>query len=396
MRTSLKKKYILPSGFKSSGIWSGVRNNRIRPDTGVIMSDVPCSKAMLFTRSRLKSEHIKHAKTIKGRVSAVFANSGNANVFVGPQGGKDILLIENELCRLTGLKKGRMLFASTGIIGKRLPVKRMLARMRELVKNISDKDENFPAAIMTTDTKEKAVTCTVKLGGKTARITAAAKGAGMMAPDMATMLVFVMTDAAVSGKMLYEAAKKAADISFNRVTIDGDMSPNDTVYVLANHKAGNRPVKAHGKDFDVLSGAMKDMFYELAEEMAMDGEGATKFIRINIKNAASPGDAQKAALKAANSLLVKTAFFGEALYMGRIISALASSGAVFLPEKADVFINGRKCIEKGAEIQSKTLVREMKKRRIEITADLKAGSGEYFVLTTDLSHDYVKINADYS
>ncbi len=394
----MKKEYLLPKGFKSSGIHAGIKKGKSL-DAGLIYSDTPCEAAAFFTRNRLKSAHILHAKKIlKNNIRAVFANSGSANALTGKQGIKDLEKIIVNLSKLLKVKANTILGASTGKICKLLPVKSIIENLILLTAGLSGKDRNFPKAIMTTDTKVKTVSETLNIAGKKCIITAAAKGAGMISPDMATMLVFTMTDVNISKPMLKAAAYEAIKLSFNRITVDGDMSPNDTVYVLANARAQNKKISGYGPEYEKFKNVLCRIFYSLADDMVSDGEGTTKLIKINIKNAKDIKQAEKIARQIANSPLVKCMFFGESINPGRIISAL---GQTFEPvdiNKIALKIGNISIISGGGIILKNynKAGQELKKKRIEITLDLKAGRQDYYLLTTDLSVDYVKINADYS
>ncbi|HRU38714.1 MAG TPA: bifunctional ornithine acetyltransferase/N-acetylglutamate synthase, partial [Candidatus Goldiibacteriota bacterium] len=261
---------------------------------------------------------------------------------------------------------------------------------------LSPEDKMFPRAIMTTDLMPKFYTETVTLSGKKAVITGVAKGSGMINVHMATMLAYVMTDASVSRAMLWAAAKEALEVSFNRVTVDGDMSPNDSLFVLSNGLAGNREIREKNADYRKLSAAFKRVFYGLAEDIAYDGEGATKFIKIVVKGASSARQADRVARAIANSALVKTAFFGRSLNYGRIISAASSCGENVDPGKMALKFNGVTVFSRQRPVNEEKLKKVMKQRRIEAELYLNLGRHETFILTADFSYDYVRINADYT
>jgi glutamate N-acetyltransferase/amino-acid N-acetyltransferase len=394
----MKKTYLLPSGFASSGIHAGIKKNK-KADAGLIYSRTPCGAVGFFTKNRLKSVHIIHAKkAINSPIQAVFANSGSANVLTGKAGFSDLKAILESAAKYLSLDPSRMLGAATGKISKRIPVKKVLASMEALAGALSTHDSSFPGAIMTTDTCEKYASDVVTIGGKDVTICAVGKGAGMISPDMATMLVFCMTDAAIDRSLLRQAAFEAVKGSFNRITVDGDMSPNDTVYVLANGEAGNREIISRNADYLKFKKALASIFYSIADDMVMDGEGATKFIKVVISGARTPEQAEKIARQIANSQLVKTAFFGMSLNPGRIISAAGQTFADFDTERITLKFNGKIVIKNGGMIGKNHAVaeKELKKRRIELGLDLANGKYGCFILTSDLSYDYVKINADYN
>jgi glutamate N-acetyltransferase / amino-acid N-acetyltransferase len=394
----MKKEYILPSGFASAGIYAGIKKTK-KLDVGLIYSAEPCDAVGFFTKNSLKSVHIMAAKKIiNGKIQAVFANSGSANALTGKAGFEDLKNILVSVAKNLNLKPKQILAAATGKISKRIPVEKVVNIMTDLVSNLSTHDSSFPRSIMTTDTAEKYATEIVTINGKKVTVCAAGKGAGMISPTMATMLVFVTTDAAIDKRLLREAAFEAVKSSFNRITVDGDMSPNDTVYVLANGAAENKKIVSKSKDYMKLKKAFADVFYSIAEDMVMDGEGATKFIKLNISGAKNQLQAERVARQVANSQLVKTAFFGESLNPGRIISAAGQTFEDFNPEKITLKFNGRAIISGGKMLDANytQVSKELKKRRVEVDLNLANGKYYCFLLTTDLSYDYVKINADYS
>jgi glutamate N-acetyltransferase/amino-acid N-acetyltransferase len=394
----MKKEYILPAGFASAGIYAGIKKSK-KFDIGLIYSAEPCDAAGFFTKNRLKSVHILEAKKIiNSKIHAVFANSGSANALTGRVGHADLKFILRSVAENLNLKEGQILAAATGKISKRIPVDKVVKAMPELVSGLSTHDNSFPKAIMTTDVTQKFASEVITIGGKKVTVAAAGKGAGMISPTMATMLVFVMTDAAIDKALLKQAAFEAVESSFNRITVDGDMSPNDTVYVLANGAAGNKKITTKNADYMKVKKALQAVFYSIAEDMVMDGEGATKFIKLNISGAKTQQQAERVARQIANSQLVKTAFFGQSLNPGRIISAAGQTFEDFNPEKITLKFNGKAIITGGKMLDKnyKNVEKELKKRRIEVDLNLANGKYYCYLLTTDLSYDYVKINADYS
>ena len=394
----MNKSYTLPRGFYSSGICGGIKKNK-KYDMGLIFSAAPCVNASFFTKNKLVAAHIiLDKKNIKNPVTAVFANSGNANALNGPQGLKDIKTITAGIAKMLSVPAGSVLAASTGKISKKMDTAVIMKALPQLYSKLSNRDKNFPKAIMTTDLTVKTAAAVVDLDGKKCTITGAAKGSGMIAPDMATMLAFLMTDAAITPALLKQAGREAIEGSFNRITVDGDMSPNDTVIILANGMAGNKTIKTKSSAYNKIAAAIKKICYELAEAMVYDGEGATKFIKIQIEKAASEKQAKAVALKVANSALVKTMFFGQSMNPGRIISAVGSTLENIRIDKVVMKYNGIPIIASGEIIEAsiKKARKELKKRRIDVTLTLNAGSKKGFILTTDFSYDYVRINADYS
>ncbi len=392
----MKKAYILPKGFYSAGISGGIKKSR-GPDMGLIYSEAGCAAAVFFTTNKLKAHHIIYDRTVlKNKIRGVFANSGNANVFNGPQGYKDAETIAKKTALALEINKGSVLVSSTGRISLKMPMAKILPKIPALARALSQKDKVFPRAIMTTDLVRKVYTRVLKIGGKKVTITGAAKGSGMISVNMATMLAYVMTDAAIAAPALRSAAKEAVAVTFNRVTVDGDMSPNDSLFVLANGLAGNKEIKIKNKDYKKLVKAFKTVFYALSGDIARDGEGATKFIKVIVKNAKTEKQAAVICRAIANSPLVKTAFFGRSLNYGRIISAAGSAGENINTGKAALKFNGIEVFKSQKLTNEKKLKKVMNGRDIEVELDLKNGKKEYFLLTADFSCDYIRINADYT
>lgn len=392
----MKKTYALPKGFYSAGIYGGIKKSK-KHDMGLVYSEAGCNAAAFFTKNRLVSNHIIYDKPLlKNKIRAVFVNSGNANVFNGPQGLKDAAAIAAAVADSAEINRDSVLISSTGKISLKMPVDKILRAIPALAGALSKEDKTFPRAIMTTDLVQKVYTEKVRLSGREATVTGAAKGSGMISVNMATMLAYVMTDAAVSRAMLHSAAKEAVSVTFNRVTVDGDMSPNDTLFVLSNGMAKNPEIRSKNAEYRKLLAAFKKVFYALSEDIACDGEGATKFMKIKIKNAKTEKQAAVIARSVANSPLVKTAFFGRSLNYGRIISAAGSAGENIDTGRIGLRFNGVQVFKNQKLVNEKKLLKIMKQRRIEVELDLKAGNKEYFLLTADFSYDYVRINADYT
>jgi glutamate N-acetyltransferase/amino-acid N-acetyltransferase len=295
------------------------------------------------------------------------------------------------------ISEDRILVASTGVIGEQLRVDKIKRAVPELIRNLSsDGFSDFAHAIMTTDTTAKIVSRQGQLGEKTFTVLGVAKGSGMIRPDMATMLCFVCTDLKIAPDVLKETIVSATEHSFNKITVDGDMSTNDTVIVLANGACGATVEKSSEKS--AFQDVLDDVLFELAKMIVRDGEGATRLVEIVVKNASSDEDAKAAADAVANSLLVKTALFGEDANWGRIMAALGRSGAKVVPEKVDVYFDQIRLVQNGllsSAYLEKDAERILKQNEYVISMDLKLGNGSASVFTCDLSVDYVKINADY-
>jgi len=375
-------KAILPQGFKANGISCGIKKSR-KLDLALVFSQFPAAAAVMSTTNDIaaapvivNSAHLKAAR----KFHAVIANSGNANAFCGKTGIAAAERMSAAAARALGVKKESVFVASTGVIGRQLPVEKITAAAPALAAGLSKNGIAKAArAIMTTDKFVKAATVKFSIDKKPVTICAVAKGAGMISPDMATMLVFIVTDAAVSSAALSSALKAAVGNSFNCITVDGCMSTNDTVICLANHAAGNRPVAAGKKDSALFTFGLETVCLDLAKKMVRDGEGASKFIRIEVCGAKTRAQAKKVALSIANSNLFKTAMFASSQNVrGRIVAAAGAAGA------------GIK--EKELKIGFTSL------HRAEISVRVGIGNGRSsaVIYTSDLTHKYIKINAEYN
>ena len=288
--------------------------------------------------------------------------------------------------------------SSTGIIGRPLPVKKIINALPELIDDLSPSSMyNAASAIMTTDTFPKLISKRIRICGKTGTIAGIAKGAGMICPDMATMLCFLFTDIAVNAKTLDSALRKAVNMSLNRLTVDNETSTNDTAMLMSNGSLGNTPLTKRSPYYRKFEHALSDVTYELARMIAEDGEGATKTIEVVVKGARSESDAEKAASAIANSMLVKTAVYGKDPNWGRVISAAGASGAKLVESKIDIFFNNIKLVSKGVGTgREKAAAALLGGKEITITVDLGAGKQSAKVLTCDLTEKYIEINAHYT
>ena len=361
-----------------------------RPDTLVIVTDEPSNFAAVFTTNDIQAAPIKFSKSIKGKVCGIVANSGNANACTGEQGLKDAEEMAKIASQLTG-KEGQFLVASTGVIGEPLPMDRVKKGIEEAVKNLGKAREEEPArAIMTTDTFPKVSF----REGNGFVVGGIAKGAGMIDPAMATMLSFVATDAKVNSETLQRALKEAVDISFNAITVDGDMSTNDCVFLLSTGKSEKVIDDSNYEEFRNL---LTEVLKELAYQIVKDGEGATKIIRINVTGAKSKEQARKIARKIALSPLVKTAIFGCDPNWGRIIAAAGAASTGIKEEKVELYI-GNHLLFKGKRtdfIEEEVFKYLKENDEIVIKLNLNLGNETFEYLTCDLTYDYVKINAEY-
>ncbi|MBF0384775.1 MAG: bifunctional glutamate N-acetyltransferase/amino-acid acetyltransferase ArgJ [Candidatus Omnitrophica bacterium] len=372
-----------PKGFKANGLYCGIKRSG-KFDLSLIVSDVTASAAGIFTSNSVKAAPVlvsqKHIN--KGKARAIFVNSGNANCFTKKEGIKNAYSMAEIASVLLKSKKEEIIVSSTGIIGRQLPIEKIALGARELFKGLGKTPSHANKAalgIMTTDLKPKESAVEFSLNGKIVSIGGCAKGCGMIDPNMATMLAFITTDANISPKLLKKALIEAADMSFNCITIDGCMSTNDMAIVLANGLAGNKKITAAGKDYGIFLNALKAVCFDLAKKLVIDGEGATKFIEVKVKGARTKEQAKKAAKAVANSVLVKTAIFGENPNWGRVAQAI---GAL-----------GMKNVNDGT---LKINFSPFDKKEILIDVDLNNGKESSSAYTCDLSYEYVRINAEYN
>lgn len=391
-----------PLGFQAAGVACGLKA-KDRLDLAVIMSDRPASAAGLLTTNLVCGAPVvvtrRHLESSSRHMRAIVVNAGNSNACTGPQGEADA----EEMCQLVakgiGSDPGDVCVASTGVIGRLLPMDRVRAGVAKAVEQASPGGgDSVAQAIMTTDTVPKQAVRRIVLQGKTVSIGGVAKGAGMIAPRLATMLCFITTDAAISPDDLRPLLVRAADVSFNRVTIDGDTSTSDTLLVLANGASGINPLRPGSADHAAFGDALTEVCRELAKMIARDGEGATKFVTVQVTGAPDTGGAHRAARTVAESPLVKTAIFGGDPNWGRIAAALGRSGVPFDPDRLRIWVGGLLLFENGmpAAFDQRDAERRFKEKVITIRADLGAGRAEAEVYTCDLSYDYVKINAEYT
>jgi glutamate N-acetyltransferase/amino-acid N-acetyltransferase len=374
------KKAILPNGFMANGVASGIKKTG-KLDLALFYSLGLAKAACKFTANKIQAAPIKlNKRYLKSNkyFQAIIANSGNANCFNGRFGLRDAQETTKELARNLKINKQAILVASTGIIGRRLPLLKIKQAIPQLAQNISREGiRQAKRAIMTTDTFIKEITLKFEVGNKMVTICGIAKGSGMIAPHMATMLCFIFTDASITQGALNKALKIAVDESFNCITVDGCMSTNDSVILLANGASGNNTVDTN-KYFSLFRGALSRTCLELAKMIVKDGEGASKFIQIKVGKAKSFSEAKRIALGIANSNLFKTAIYGENPNFGRVVAAVGASG-----------INVQ---EKDLKVK----VSPLNKKEINIDVSINRGNSSAIVYTSDLTPEYVKINAGYN
>lgn len=385
-------------GFVAGAIAAGIKKKE-KNDLAIIFSEVPACAVGLFTTNRVQAAPVMlDRKRIRsGCAQAIIANSGNANACTGQNGMEAARMMTKSAGLALGVEEQLVLVASTGVIGEPLNILAVKSAIPGLAGKLGPSGFiEVAQAIMTTDTFPKVLSKQTRIGGKEFTVTALAKGAGMIRPDMATMLCFICTDMGANPEILQNVLKRAVASSFNAITIDGDTSTNDTVLMLANGISGLHLQEPSYQE--AFQAVVDELLAGLALEIVKDGEGATKLVSIKIEQATSENDARQIAFTIANSPLVKTAFFGEDANWGRIIAAVGRAGVEINPETIDIFVdsvplvrNAQGCGEEAEKAATKIL----KKNAFTITVDLNLGSKTATVQTCDLSPDYVKINANY-
>ncbi|HPQ44361.1 MAG TPA: bifunctional glutamate N-acetyltransferase/amino-acid acetyltransferase ArgJ [Syntrophales bacterium] len=392
------KDSIRVPGFSGSAVASGIKNGESK-DLALIFSEVPARATGVFTTNRFKAAPvILDMERIKqGMAQAVVVNSGNANAATGTEGDADAATMSKVVSEALGIEDRFTLVASTGIIGEKLPIEKIVSSIRPLVDGLSaDGLASFAEGIITTDRFLKIEHQKCSIAGKEVTICGIAKGAGMIEPNMATMLSFVLTDADIEYACLTRIFREAADRSLNAMTVDGCMSTNDTAIMLANGVAGNDSMGETSEDLPAFREALLTVMDSLARSIVKDGEGATKLIEIIVEEAKTVEDAKKIAYAIANSNLVKTAFFGEDPNWGRIISAAGSTGIPFSTDALELYIENMPLFMHGMGTSGKQEAAGiMKKDTIRVLVRLGMGSETFRVYTSDLSHEYVNINALY-
>lgn len=391
-------------GFRAAGVEAGVKYAN-RRDVAVIYSDYPCVAAGVFTTNRVAAAPVvvdREKLAVAPCAQAIVVNTGCANACTGAQGLEDARTIANTSAKVLGLDPAVVLVSSTGVIGTLLPVDRILAGVTQAAQRLAageEIDDQVARAIMTTDTVPKRAAVTLEIDGQKVTLGGMCKGAGMIEPMMATMLAYVTTDAAVDATWLQQALKQAADVSFNRVVVDGDESTNDTLICLANGQAGNRVIDASHPDAPRFLAALKAVCTSLAKQIVMDGEGVSKFVTVHVKGARDNGDAHLVARAIARSPLVKTSWFGLDPNWGRVICATGYSGAEVDERLVRIYYGGICAYDCGRVADDATLAQMteiMRERAFEVTVDLGLAEGEDTIYTCDLTFDYVKINAEYT
>ncbi|MBN2539216.1 MAG: bifunctional glutamate N-acetyltransferase/amino-acid acetyltransferase ArgJ [Deltaproteobacteria bacterium] len=384
-------------GFSGSSVASGIKSGGGR-DLSLIFSKVPARAAGVFTTNRFKAAPVilDMERIKRGIAQAVVVNSGNANAATGTEGDKDAATMSKVVSEALDIEDELVLVASTGIIGQKLPIEMIVRSIEPLVEGLNaDGISSFAEGIITTDRFLKIEHQRCFVGGKEVTICGIAKGAGMIEPNMATMLSFILTDADIDHGCLNSVFKESADRSFNAITVDGCMSTNDTAIMLANGVAGNSLITENSGNLLEFKEALSGVMDSLARSIVKDGEGATKLIEIIVEGAKVVADARKIAYAIANSNLVKTAFFGEDPNWGRIISAAGSTGIPFSTDSLELYIEDVPLFIHGMGTSGIQAASIMKMDNIRVLVRLGMGKETFRVYTSDLSHEYVEINALY-
>ncbi|MBT1073351.1 bifunctional glutamate N-acetyltransferase/amino-acid acetyltransferase ArgJ [Pelotalea chapellei] len=387
-------------GFQFSAIEAAIKKPG-RKDLALIFSETPATTVAVFTLNAVKAAPVLISmERIKGGKSqALLVNSGNANACTGTQGMNAARITSQMVAEGLGIPDETVQVSSTGVIGVQMPLERIKASIPALIEGLSSGTlDDIAQAIMTTDTFPKMEARSGVADGTSYCVAGVAKGAGMIMPNMATMLSFIITDAAVEPVFLDKAFRRAVDTSFNAITVDGDMSTNDTCLIMANAMAGNPLITEGTPEAIAFESLLSEVLLSLARQIVRDGEGATKFVQIRVNGAKNNADAKRAAMAIANSSLVKTAFFGQDANWGRIFAAVGYSGAEVDPSKLslhfdDVCMAKNGVFSGGDAEQLGSAV--LKNKEFSVVVDCGLGSGTATIYTSDLSHDYVSINADY-
>ncbi len=386
-------------GFRFAGVACGIKKGK-KKDLALIFSERPATAAALFTLNRVKGASVIVGKkrVRRGKLQAVVVNSGNANACTGKRGLRDAERMCLETARRLEIDPALVIPSSTGLVGVSLPTDKVGAGIKEAASQLSPRSLLDAAeAILTTDRFIKVSVARCSLGGRIVVIAGMAKGAGMVAPNMATMLAYILTDAAVQLRCLQRLLSRAAIETFNCITVDGDTSTNDTLLFLANGVAGNRAVALGSKEEQVLFKAAKKVMKDLALKLVKDGEGATKLVEIRVEGSRSVAEAKKIALVVANSQLVKTAFFGADPNFGRIMVAVGYAGVPIKPEGVDVSFDGVAVVRRGVGINSREqeAARVLSRPSFKVRIHLHQGRESASVWTSDLTYEYVRINSAY-
>ncbi len=395
----MKKGITLPKGFKAAGIHCGIKKSK--KDLALIYSETPATAAAVFTLNKVQAapvlvckKHLNEGKSFR----AIVVNSGNANACTGEQGFYDAVMMAVTTAKMLNVNPKEVFVSSTGVIGETLPMEKITKGIESIVNSLSENNNNSAAeAIMTTDTFVKSEAVSFLIDGKEVSIGGIAKGSGMIHPNMATMLAFVTTDAAIEKDVFQTILKDVTDKTFNRIIVDGDTSTNDMVVALANGQSGIDSIKPGTKAYEIFSEDLFNVLKKLSIDIVVDGEGATKLVEITVEGALNDKDAEKAGRTVALSPLVKTAIHGEDANWGRILAAVGYSGIEFDPAKFEIIINGTPILEQNYKVTLpiKEANKTLKPKTINLLLKLNCGEGKATCWTCDLSEEYVKINGSY-
>lgn len=395
-----------PKGFLASGLNAGIKN-QTKKDMAMVFSSTPCAAAGVFTTNLVKAAPVKWDKeivTTSPYVQAVVVNSGIANACTGAEGLSYCADTAAEAAAALNIPKTAVLVASTGVIGKQLPIDKIKSGVTALSKVLGSSREDAKLAaeaIMTTDTKSKEVACTLELDGKQVTVAGMCKGSGMIHPNMCTMLCFVTTDAAISHELLQKALSEDVVDTFNMISVDGDTSTNDTVLVMANGQAENTPITKEGEDYKTFCEALHFIMLELSKKIAGDGEGCTCLFEATVIGAKDKNQARTIAKSVVCSSLTKAAVFGHDANWGRILCAMGYSGAQFDPEVVDIWLESKagtiKIVENGiaTDYSEETATKILSEEEVIAKMDIKEGNETATAFGCDLTYEYVKINGDY-
>ena len=388
-----------PKGFKAAGVKAGIKKSG-NLDLALIYTEKEAAVAGVFTKNAVAAAPVIVSREVVkgGKAHAIVANAGCANSCTGETGLANARKMAALAAAEVGCAPDEVLVGSTGIIGVNLPMDKLEAGIKAAAAELSeDGSKNAGNAIITTDTYSKACSCEVEIGGQAVRFGAIAKGSGMIQPNMATMLCYITTDANISSQLMQKALSEIVEVSFNMISVDGDMSTNDTVLVLANGASGAAEITDGSPEYDKFYATLKEICQELSKRIAADGEGATKFLTINVSGTKTFEDAKTVAMSIAKSPLVKTAFFGEDPNWGRVICAVGYAGIPMVPEKTVIKFGGVPVYANGlgAEFNEDDIHKVMAEHDIVIDVEMGMGDAQATVWSCDFSYEYVKINGEY-
>jgi len=389
----------LAKGFKAGGVHCGLKKSG-NLDLGYIVSEVPATAAGVYTTNVFQAAPLlvtQESISKEKKLQAIIVNSGNANSCTGDQGFKDAYEMQKQFASELGIKEHYVAVTSTGVIGEKMPMEKVLSGIKQILKEENEAEGKFQTAILTTDLAPKNIGVQIKVDGKIISIGGAAKGSGMIHPNMATMLGFVTTDANIEQESLLAALKEVTNQTFNMITVDGDTSTNDMVLVMANGMAGNNTLTVGHPQWNIFLNGLKLVCQELAKKIAKDGEGATKLIEVQVNKAKSQSDARAVGKSIISSNLVKTAIYGTDPNWGRIVSAIGYSGVPVAPNLVKVSIGSFVVFEDGlpCPINEEEVKQYLEQDTIQIFVELNQGEYSAAAWGCDLTYDYIKINASY-